>query len=696
MAMEDLLEKQIKHLSTIEGLLKTDRLMQLSQTYGIHNIDKEDENSSKDLDHIASTIDSFKKEQHDDAAKTISKSTDSFKEVVEAVSKLNTDSSRYAEIAQKSFVDYSKKLLEIGAKNNMYKSIAENALGSKATKTFGEKIQGKIQGIRDTFGDAKTGKIGLGSVAGAVGRNLLPHLPFTEVAQDRYDYIREEQGRGSKESKETLKENFETRRKTLIVNEKNEASLKKHRGGQSESDFLKGGSENAEKYKANKLKIGETLSKVDSRYIINEPVVDERARPEKTSKGSDITGIADTMNDKYKEIEPLKDINKKEPASSAESSLEADEKTKEYQDAQLKNNEDQTEIFTEQLKTQKEILKVIKEKSTTSDGSGIGNAISSIGEFVEDLPGGGAPTTTGKPTKPGPGKKGGGKFKGVGKFIKGAGKTLLKGGAGIVGGLALEAGGDALKENGYQTAGDIVSTAGSATEGASTGAMIGSMAGPAGTVIGAAAGAVMGAAQGFSDSFGEGGLELINELRDKDAISYPVFGTTPTVEKWDVIEKLPKEQIQTLISTNEFEGKDLEHLQKLLEPPEAPKAEQVTPESQGYTPKAEDSISTPTRPIITGNETESELDAMNKSLGYSVVDLNPTKATPEVASPTQAESIYNQSGENAGISRSTSAGSNVINAPTVNNSNQTVTKNIIKVPVTNQDRTYTSYMKYVS
>ena len=53
---------------------------------------------------------------------------------------------------------------------------------------------------------------------------------------------------------------------------------------------------------------------------------------------------------------------------------------------------------------------------------------------------------------------------------------------------------------------------------------------------------------------------------------------------------------------------------------------------QAYTPKPEDSISTPTRPVITGNETEAELDEMNKSLGYSVVDLNPTKAIPEQTS----------------------------------------------------------------
>ena len=52
--------------------------------------------------------------------------------------------------------------------------------------------------------------------------------------------------------------------------------------------------------------------------------------------------------------------------------------------------------------------------------------------------------------------------------------------------------------------------------------------------------------------------------------------------------------------------------------------EQVTPESQGYqeyTPKPEDSIATPTKPVITGNETEAELDAMNKSLGYTVEDV---------------------------------------------------------------------------
>ena len=54
--MKDLLAKQNEHLEIIANLMKTDRLMQLAQTYGIREIDKEDSHSSDKLDEIASSI----------------------------------------------------------------------------------------------------------------------------------------------------------------------------------------------------------------------------------------------------------------------------------------------------------------------------------------------------------------------------------------------------------------------------------------------------------------------------------------------------------------------------------------------------------------------------------------------------------------------------------------------------------------
>ena len=69
-----------------------------------------------------------------------------------------------------------------------------------------------------------------------------------------------------------------------------------------------------------------------------------------------------------------------------------------------------------------------------------------------------------------------------------------------LGSAALDSGANALKENGYETAGAVTSTASGALAGASTGAMIGSLFGPGGTAIGAIGGALVG---GISTAFSE-------------------------------------------------------------------------------------------------------------------------------------------------------------------------------------------------
>ena len=317
--------------------------------------------------------------------------------------------------------------------------------------------------------------------------------------------------------------------------------------------------------------------------------------------------------------------------STKESDIETVRATKTYQDTQIDNDIKQTDILTEQLDVQKSILEKVdlisKKPDPTSTGDGIGGPLETIADVA-----------TGTPRGKGKGK---GTPKGKSKFGKFAGKagSFLKGGIATVAGMAIEAGGQAITDGGNRDVGDVVSTAGSVAQGAGTGAMIGSALGPVGTAIGAGAGAVMGAAQGFSDSFGEGGLELINELRDKDAISYPIFGTTPTVEKWDVIEKLSPEKIQTLIGSNEFEGKDLEHLNQLLNAPtkpeavtpEATKPEAVTPESTEATkpeavtpestkPEAVTPEATRVEPVSPPESTSSHQQSHTRTINGRVVE----------------------------------------------------------------------------
>lgn len=91
--------------------------------------------------------------------------------------------------------------------------------------------------------------------------------------------------------------------------------------------------------------------------------------------------------------------------------------------------------------------------------------------------------------------------------------------------------------------------------------------------------------------------------------------------------------------------------------------------------------------------TQHERDKAAKKSGVDYI------IKPEVSTPDTSNAVYNKSAENEGSKEdmtSKGSGSTIVSAPTVNTSNQTVNKNVVRVPATNLDRTYNSYIKYVS
>lgn len=84
-----------------------------------------------------------------------------------------------------------------------------------------------------------------------------------------------------------------------------------------------------------------------------------------------------------------------------------------------------------------------------------------------------------------------------------------------LGSAVLDSGANALKENGYETAGAVASTASGALSGASTGAMLGSLFGPGGAAVGAIGGALVG---GLTTAWSEyQKSESADELASADA-----------------------------------------------------------------------------------------------------------------------------------------------------------------------------------
>jgi hypothetical protein len=731
--MEELLEKQNKHLEQIANLMKTDRLMQLAQTYGIRNIDEEDNHASIQLDHIATSIDSLKKQEHEDKTESSIKDNTNTNTIVETLQKTTKESKYASEKQAKEHLAELKNLQKV-FKDNNFKTVAEKSITTPIFKSIGDKfrdLKTSAVNVKDTLTGGQLIKTAGQKIASAISPRY----------KDRLEYIKNERNLGNRAQEKTLKENYAERSRFLQRNVANEAMLKKARGSLTEEEFLKGGSKVAKQYEKEKIAVGKGIKATDTRYSIDDKIAERerKAAIRKENKLKESTDvISDVAKKKATNIVPMGKINLKEPkpifGASEEAKSEEAFATKQYQDTQIENDLKQTKLFEDQLDVQKEILKVIKEKSTAeiSDGNGTKGVFDTIGDFFGDM--------FGKETKPTPetvpsekgktasGKEGktagkkGGKFGKIGNFLKGSAKTLLKGGAGIVGGLALEAGGDTLKESGYQTAGDIVSTTGSAVEGASTGAMVGGMAGSvlgpvgaaAGSAIGAGAGAIMGTAQGFSDSFGEGGFELIQKLRKEDAISYGL-STTPTVDKWDVIEKLSKEEIQTLINTNEFEGNDLQHLEKLLEPPQSVKTssieapnvvtkEGVSINQEGWDNKSLEPIKQKANPISQTDDTKSEFKQALKT-GTKAESINfdqnkkdffekPKLTIPEVKQPTVGNAIYEDSKTNSELKNIKPESAPIINAPSVTNTTNNTTQNsVIRLPVRDVSTTIQDYFK---
>jgi hypothetical protein len=266
--MIDLLAKQNEHLLSIVNLMKTDRLMQYDSSKTLDEISKyvkiiieqEKENKKehkKEID-IKEEYDTEREDKH----------LDELRDIKNSIEKGN----RYRNTADKAHLESLKKLQDVMSskldKNEEYKGISDNVKGTKVTKTFKESLGDIKSNFMSTYGEAGTGpdKVTGKSFMSGVKRGLLDLNPFKERARDEYDYIREEKNRGNEKSDTDLKGDFEKRRKLLLSNEKNEGRLKKLRGGQSESDFLKKNSKSAQEYTQTKIDIGKSLKEVDSRF----------------------------------------------------------------------------------------------------------------------------------------------------------------------------------------------------------------------------------------------------------------------------------------------------------------------------------------------------------------------------------------------------------------------------------------------
>ena len=659
--MEDLLKRQSDQLAQVVRLLTITRNIDIANTIETHKMLSDEDHIAKKLDDIHETIKNIESNSIKNNVADVSRDLD--------LKKISTETSN-------SHLEALKKIQETLVKNNEYKNIANRAKDQPINKSWSD----NLRDLKNTFSGIKkalTGGNVLKSTGQAIASSVSPRY------KDRMQYIKSEKALGNKASDEKLKESYEKRSQLLQRNVANEKFMEKTKGYLTEPEFIKGDTKEAKQYIKEKQAVGAGLKKTDSRYILNEKVAKREAIAREKLASKFKTDVAipvkedsiinlDTSIPKAKSsiVNPIKEnvkdlgkaVAQKANAipqmvnanlSTKESDIETVRATKTYQDTQIDNDIKQTDILTEQLDVQKSILEKVdlisKKPDPTSTGDGIGGPLETIADVATGTPRG----------------KGKGTPKGKSKFGKFAGKagSFLKGGIATAAGMAIEAGGEAITDGGNRDVGDVVSTAGSAAQGAGTGAMLGSVLGLPGEIIGAGAGAIVGAAQGFSDSFGEGGLELINELRDKDAISYPVFGTTPTVEKWDVIEKLSPEKIQTLIGSNEFEGKDLEHLNQLLNAPED-KSEAVTPEATRVEPTK----------VISKEGVSINQEGWDKSEAVTPSKINASSPLSE------AETVYNKSAEISSSGNSAPVINN-ITAPTTNvnnSSSSTVMKNEVK------------------
>jgi len=698
--MLDLLAKQNAHLEAIENLLKTDRLMQLAQTYGIHqidvdedkvvkslaSIDKEDDKIVKATESIAIILSQLSAQNIESNDLSIESNVVSSK-IVKAIE----TSSTFAQIAAKAHLESLKKMREDIAKNNEHKGIAEKSGQKSATTNIVDKFRNTVQNIgewgkrtKESLSNSE-GKMSVGSVLKSplksIGAALSPK--YAEQLQ----YIKNERNLNpdSDKTDKELKSDYKENNRYQQRNDRNEKNLDRNRGTLTKEEYLKGGSDKAKSYEKEQLDIGRGLKKTDSRYRLDdEPEKDEKAqykageralgsrKADKTLEKNFATRT--TLNERnvanestlatavgktnltqkeflsgnskeakaYKKeqaavgkglqkvdsrytlgqdepsrAKPIKATAESnnvlgtvsalgssiEPMTAAnlsqEDKLESIEVTKDYQDAQLKNNEEQTEIFTDQLKTQKEILEILKTPGTAapaSTGSGIG-----------------LPET-------------GGVLQKAGGFLKKAGNVASK----------------------FMGAAAVPLAVG---------------------VVGAAAANL--AANTFSDSFGEGGFDVVKKLQDDKVIDYnaTVMGFNPSeVLDWEGIQKLKPEDLKKLLDSGvEFSPEDTSKLHKIYtqnlitngKDSPAAKPEQVTPTAQPVTPE---------------------------------------QVTPTAEAPKAANAVYNQSAET--VQSATPAVTPVVNnisSPTnvVNNSSSKSPMRIdVKNPESSVQAMFSSRQKF--
>lgn len=520
--------------------------------------------------------------------------------------------------------------------------IASKELGNKTYQTWNN----RLQSIKDVFNDIKT-----------INPKEAILSSISQKYSDITQYRKDQRNLGSKASNAELNKMFDRRNAARLDNERNERLLHKNLGGLSKEEFLAGNSEVARRYKAEQQRIGTELKETDLRHTLYdkkpEPVTSKLA----TTLQSVKTGIPSSLSSMVNSADV--DTN-----ASTEAKMESDLVSKTYHDADIAGLKEQTVVLNGQLKVQKDILEELKkigkiketkstdtDKSDDSDGTGFfdwlfgkdkkpkGNKTPRKEPVFDDdlnLPDN---KSTPKPTdNKVPSKKGG--LRGV----LSKGKDLLKTGANAAKGLGRAA--TPLLEGAAKVATPIAEAVmgeGALAEGAALAA------GTIGAPVLAAAGTVYAAHEGaksFADSFGEGGFDLIQELRHKDIISYG-WSTTPKVDKWEGIEQLSADQLKVLINTDEFEGDDLKKIQSIYKL----KSEEVTPIPQPVAPVSENII--PSNVLITPKN-----DATN---------------------------LYQQSADNAALTtKPTEQQPQTINAPVTNISNNT-TKQTIKDPLKNTE-----------
>jgi hypothetical protein len=659
--MEEILLKQNKHLEEIVNLMKTDRLMQLANTYGIHNIDVEDDHASDELEHIADSIDSFKKEQHEDESKSGIKDKNNTKTIVDSIDKSGRESKKTSENQSKEHIAELKKLQK-AFKDNNFKGVAEKSLATPIFKSIGDKfrdIKTAAVNVKDTLTGGNLIKTAGQKIASAISPRY----------KDRLDYMKNERNLGNRAKDKTLKQNYADRSRFLQRNVANEAMLKKERGSLTEEEFLKGGSKVAKQYEKEKIAVGKGIKKTDTRYSIDDKIAERERRAEvRKDNLKDSTDAIDVVAKKgAKEITPMGKINLKPKSvfgEAEEAKLEERYDTKQYQDKQLENNEEQTKIFEEQLDVQNKILEKITgiegTSETTSSGSGIGETIAA------------------------------------------GAKNVIKKGASVL-----------------KKAGSVASK------------FMGAAAVP--LAVGVAGAAVANyAANEFSDSFGEGGFDVVKKLQDDEVIDYnaTVMGYNPSeVLDWEKLQKVPPEDIKKLIDSGvEFSPEDTVKIKKIYEQSvitggkdTAATPKEITPDTSGkviskegvsinqkgwepaavkttsdgyqaYTPKPEDLVSTPTRPVIRGDESEAELDAMTKASGFTIE--NPKAVVPTVSTPTVGNAVYEESKANSDLKTTKPEAAPMINAPTVNNNTNNTTQNsVVRLQVRDVSTTIQDYFK---